>query len=60
MQLELSEITGQFLRLVSHNRAVFSSIYMDILNNGQLLTNTTELNGVDNQATSLNPTDSTT
>ncbi|GAB6018404.1 hypothetical protein CHUAL_000120 [Chamberlinius hualienensis] len=31
MQLELSELTGQFLRLVSHNRAVFTSSYVDIL-----------------------------
>lgn len=31
MHKELSQITGQFLRLVSHNRAVFDSSYADIV-----------------------------
>lgn len=31
MQMELSRITGQFLRLVSHNRAVFGCYYGDII-----------------------------
>ncbi|XP_066999721.1 T-complex protein 11-like protein 1 isoform X2 [Anabrus simplex] len=31
LQEELTYITGQFLRLVSHNRAVFSQYYVDIV-----------------------------
>lgn len=31
LQVELTSITGNFLRLVSHNRAVFSEYYIDIV-----------------------------
>jgi hypothetical protein len=34
LQTELTAITGQFLRLVSHNRAVFGEYYTDIIANG--------------------------
>lgn len=34
LQAELTAITGQFLRLVSHNRAVFSEYYTDIIAQG--------------------------
>jgi hypothetical protein len=33
-QAELTAITGQFLRLVSHNRAVFGEYYTDIIAQG--------------------------
>lgn len=32
-QKELAAIAGQFLRIVSHNRAVFSQYYLDIVDN---------------------------
>jgi len=31
MEKELSQICGQFLRLISHNRAVFGHYYADII-----------------------------
>jgi len=34
LQSELTAITGQFLRLVSHNRAVFGKYYTDIIAQG--------------------------
>ena len=34
LQTELTAITGQFLRLVSHNRAVFGEYYTDIIVKG--------------------------
>jgi hypothetical protein len=34
LQTELIAITGQFLRLVSHNRAVFGEYYADIIAKG--------------------------
>ncbi|WAR09029.1 T11L1-like protein [Mya arenaria] len=32
MEQELSQLCGQFLRIISHNRAVFSQYYTDIIN----------------------------
>ncbi|KAJ9601070.1 hypothetical protein L9F63_000805 [Diploptera punctata] len=34
LQTELTSLTGQFLRLVSHNRAVFGEYYTDIVTEG--------------------------
>lgn len=34
LQTELTSLTGQFLRLVSHNRAVFGDYYTDIVTEG--------------------------
>ncbi|KDR14701.1 T-complex protein 11-like protein 1 [Zootermopsis nevadensis] len=34
LQTELAAVSGQFLRLVSHNRAVFGEYYADIIANG--------------------------
>ena len=31
MEQELSQICGQFLRLISHNRSVFGNFYADII-----------------------------
>lgn len=39
LQKELAAVAGQFLRIVSHNRAVFSQYYLDIIDGALTQTN---------------------
>jgi len=46
MDRELSELCGQFLRIISHNRAVFGQYYTDIIND--LLQRDQDIDGGEN------------